>query len=113
MAGVTLLAFGSGAPDIFASLSAFEAESTSGIFMGISVLFGSSLFILGCVTSITLSYSPKKITMNRSFFLRDSLFLIASYLLLIYAVAIHGMIDFGFSMSFIGLYIMYVITVVI
>mmetsp|Transcript_30400 Transcript_30400/g.22162 ORF Transcript_30400/g.22162 Transcript_30400/m.22162 type:complete len:114 (+) Transcript_30400:292-633(+) len=113
MAGVTLLAFGAGAPDVFASFSASEAESDSGIFMAISVLLGSSLFILACVTSIVLSYSPKKITMNRPFFLRDSLFLLASYSLLFYAVAIRGMIDFSLSMSFIGLYILYVITVVI
>lgn len=110
---MTLLAFGAGAPDVFASLSASEAESLSGIFMGISVLLGSSLFILACVTALVLQSSPVIIKMNKPFFLRDCVFLFASYGILLYAVLIHGMIDFSLSMAFIGLYISYVLTVLV
>jgi sodium/potassium/calcium exchanger 6 len=49
LAGVTLLAFGAGAPDVFASLSA--SEDAEGIQMGLAVLLGSSLFILAVVSS--------------------------------------------------------------
>jgi len=45
LAGVTLLAFGGGAPDVFASLSASRGGGVEGIEMAIAVLLGSSLFI--------------------------------------------------------------------
>ena len=43
LSGVTLLAFGGGAPDIFASLSAASGGEIEGVEMGISTLLGSSL----------------------------------------------------------------------
>ena len=45
LAGVTLMAFGGGAPDVFASLSASKGGDIEGIEMAIAVLLGSSLFI--------------------------------------------------------------------
>lgn len=45
------MAFGAGAPDVFASLSASEDADVQGIQLGLSVLLGSSLFILAVVTS--------------------------------------------------------------
>lgn len=58
LAGVTLLAFGSGATDVFASLSASEDADPAGVQMGISVLLGSSLFILSIITSLVVLASP-------------------------------------------------------
>jgi solute carrier family 24 (sodium/potassium/calcium exchanger), member 6 len=77
-AGVTLLAFGAGAPDVFASLSASEGATAEGIHMGISVLLGSSLFILAIVTSLVVFSSPKDIKLNKHFFLRDCFFLLVA-----------------------------------
>lgn len=54
LAGVTLLAFGAGAPDVFASLSASEEADIEGVQLGLSVLLGSSLFILAGVTAAVL-----------------------------------------------------------
>ena len=75
LAGVTLMAFGAGAPDVFASISASEGGDTQGIVMGISVLLGSSLFILAVVTSLVILSSPQDIKLKCSFFLRDAYFL--------------------------------------
>jgi len=58
LAGVTLMAFGAGAPDVFASISASEGGDIEGIVMGISVLLGSSLFVLSIVTSLVILSSP-------------------------------------------------------
>jgi sodium/potassium/calcium exchanger 6 len=56
LAGVTLLAFGAGAPDVFASLSASTGHD--GIQMGIGVLLGSSFFILSVIAALTIFASP-------------------------------------------------------
>ena len=58
LAGVTLLAFGGGAPDVFASLSAAGGGDLEGIEMGIAVLVGSSLFIISVVNAVIIYYSP-------------------------------------------------------
>jgi len=65
LAGVTLLAFGAGAPDVFASLSASKDATASGVQMGLSVLLGSSLFILAIATSATLFASPEPIKVKK------------------------------------------------
>lgn len=48
---MTLLAFGAGSPDVFASLSASEDADVEGIQMALAVLLGSSLFSLTVVSS--------------------------------------------------------------
>ena len=53
-----MLAFGAGAPDVFASLSASEEADIEGIQLGLAVLLGSSLFILAGVTAAVLFGSP-------------------------------------------------------
>jgi len=107
------LAFGAGAPDIFASLSASEDADVQGIQLGLSVLLGSSLFILTIVTSCCIIYSPKDIKLNKIFFLRDSLFLLLGQIVLLYATLVRGNIDMTTSISFVALYLLYVIVVFI
>ncbi len=80
-----MLAFGAGAPDVFASLSASGDADIEGIQLGLAVLLGSSLFILAAVTSAVLFGSPHEIVLNQWFFMRDSLFLMIAYAALIYA----------------------------
>ena len=52
---------------MFASLSASEGNSSEGIHMGISVLLGSSLFILAIVTALVVLASPRDIKLNKHF----------------------------------------------
>ena len=111
LSGVTLLAFGGGAPDIFASLSAASGGEIEGVEMGISTLLGSSLFILSGILSLCIIYSPTAIEFNKQFFIRDCLFLILSLLLLLYAIVVRGLIDMIMSVAFIGLYAIYVLVV--
>ena len=111
LAGVTLLAFGGGAPDVFASLSAAQGGETEGIDMAIAVLLGSSLFILSVIASGVMHWSPQSIHMKKQFFIRDTSFLFIGVSLLLYAITIRGCIDTIMSMAFIILYVTYVIVV--
>ena len=49
--------------------------------------------------------------MNRSFFIRDSFFLLSGVLVILYCIAIRGNIDLTMSFVFIGLYAFYVVAV--
>ena len=113
LAGVTLLAFGAGAPDVFASLSASEEADIEGIQLGLAVLLGSSLFILAGVTAAVLFGSPHDIVLNKWFFIRDSLFLMIAYIALIYATLYREIIDMPMAIAFVVLYGVYVVTVLI
>lgn len=111
LAGVTLMAFGAGAPDVFASISASEGGDMEGIVMGISVLLGSSLFILSVVTSLVILSSPSDIKLNWQFFLRDVFFLFCSLVLMMISMVYFERIDMTMSLCFLGLYTLYVVTV--
>jgi solute carrier family 24 (sodium/potassium/calcium exchanger), member 6 len=113
LTGVTLLAFGAGAPDVFASLSASKDATASGVQMGLSVLLGSSLFILAIATSATLFASPEPIKVKKWLFLRDCFFLIAAEILLGYAIALRGKLDMLMSVTMICLYLVYVVFVIV
>ena len=112
LAGVTLLAFGGGAPDVLSSLSATSGGDVEGIEMGIAILLGSSLCTLAFV-SAAIYFSPVPIQLNKWLFGRDALFLLSSMLLLMYSISIRGKIDFWMSVSFIALYVFYVTVVLI
>ena len=111
LAGVTLLAFGGGAPDVFTSLTAIQGGEFSGIEMGIATLIGSSLFILAIVSAGVIMSSPGPIKLNKSFFARDTFFLNMGLIILLYAIAVRGCIDILMSVLFLGLYVVYVVTV--
>ena len=111
LAGVTLLAFGAGAPDVFASISASTGGDPSGIQMGISVLLGSSLFILAVVTSCVILSAPESIQVKKPFFIRDTAFLLLALLLLLHATLVKEQIDLAASLAFVGLYASYVLVV--
>ena len=113
LAGVTLLAFGAGAPDVFASISAARGGDPEGIEMGISVILGSSFFILTVILSAVVLYSPTVIKMNKAFFARDALFLMLSELLLVYSIVLRGVIDLQMSLAFLALYAVYVLVVIL
>lgn len=110
---MTLLAFGAGAPDVFASLSASEGADLGGIQLGISVLLGSSLFILATVTAAVLIGSPADVALNKWFFMRDTFFLLVAQLGLIYCIKVRQVIDMQASIGFVCVYAVYVAVVII
>lgn len=64
LAGVTLLAFGNGAPDVLASMSAGSSGSSDGLYLAVSSLLGSQIFVICAVSSAVILKSPSTIKMN-------------------------------------------------
>ena len=112
LAGVTFLAFGTGAPDVLSSISAGEGNDEGGIEMGFAIMLGSSLCILACVSAAVICYSPIEIKMTKRFFVRDAFFLFASILLLFYSILVRGHIDIVMSFLFLALYGVYAMVVI-
>lgn len=113
ISGVTMLAFGGSAPDLFSSLAASEGSSTEGIHMGIAVLCGSALFMIGFITCLVIQAAPTdEFPLNRDFLLRDSLFLLLAQLLLLGAIIFKGSLSLQMGYLFVALYGVYVLVVI-
>ena len=75
---------------MFASLSAANGNDLEGIEMAIAVLLGSALFIQSVINASVIYFSPSDISLNKTFFTRDSIFFAIGLLTLFYAIAIRG-----------------------
>ncbi|KNE71639.1 hypothetical protein AMAG_16197 [Allomyces macrogynus ATCC 38327] len=106
LAGVTLLAFGNGSPDLVSTFSALTSGA-GGLALG--ELVGAAAFIttmvLGCVAYIA------PFTLNKAAFLRDGLFFVGS-LILILIVAFDHAITLAESIALMAYYALYVAVVV-
>jgi sodium/potassium/calcium exchanger 6 len=111
LAGVTILAFGNGAPDLFTAMSAGSSDAVTTM----SPLLGSALFISTVVVGLS-TYASKpdlKIKVTSSLFLRDlTLFILMNIYLLVILFWIKE-ITYLVAFSFAFIYIAYVIVVVI
>lgn len=68
LAGVTLLAFGNGSPDIFASLANFSGDTE----LMYSELMGAALFVTGFIAGLIIFLRPMKIISSN--YVRDVMF---------------------------------------
>ncbi|OQS07341.1 Ca2 :Cation Antiporter (CaCA) Family [Thraustotheca clavata] len=108
VAGVTFLAFGNGAPDVFSSL----ASSTSGTMeTGLNALLGGAMFVTTIVVgSILLSSSAKTVQIAPRTFCRDVLSLLGVVALISLCVVDKST---SFMIFFPIFYIAYVLVVVL
>jgi sodium/potassium/calcium exchanger 6 len=122
LAGVTLLAFGNGAPDIFASIasasSATRATNTNIIGdnnSAASALLGSAFFIISVVqTLVTRAAKPDQaVKVTPVFFIRDLVSVFISLLYLLIHILFIGFINIWSSIGFFLLYLIFVIVVLI
>ena len=107
VAGVTILAFGNGAPDFFTSLAAFKSSTNVNIGMG-SVL-GAGIFITSLVFGSVAMVRPFK-TVRRPV-LRDISFYLLAATILLY-VCIDGRVTKYEALVLVSLYVVYVSLVV-
>ncbi|XP_051505604.1 mitochondrial sodium/calcium exchanger protein isoform X1 [Myxocyprinus asiaticus] len=108
VAGVTFLAFGNGAPDVFSAMAAFSHPQTAGLAIG--ALFGAGIFVTTVVAgSIAL---VKPFTVASRPFLRDVIFYMAA-VFWTFTILYKGHITLGEAVGYLGLYIVYVLTVVV
>ncbi|KAI8870140.1 hypothetical protein GQ42DRAFT_162944 [Ramicandelaber brevisporus] len=107
IAGVTLLALGNGAPDLFTTFSALKAGS-AGLALG--ELIGAASFISSVVVGTMVLIKP--FAVDRVQFLRDVLFLIATLLMVVW-IAWWKQITAANSQFMIIMYIAYVVSVML
>ncbi|XP_032085596.1 mitochondrial sodium/calcium exchanger protein [Thamnophis elegans] len=106
--GVTFLAFGNGAPDIFSAVVAFSDPRTAGLAIG--ALFGAGIFVTTVVAGGIALVRP--FTAASRPFLRDAIFYMIAVFLTFVALYFEQ-VTLAEALSFLGLYIFYVLTVVV
>ncbi|KAG1500047.1 hypothetical protein G6F47_005616 [Rhizopus delemar] len=106
MAGVTVLAFGNGSPDLFSTFTAMNSGSGS---LAIGELIGAAFFIVSVVSGcmgIIRPFQSKRIT-----FMRDASFLTGAIMMMTWIVY-HRRICWYHGLLLITYYLLYVIVVV-
>ncbi|KAM9096740.1 mitochondrial sodium/calcium exchanger protein isoform X2 [Sarcophilus harrisii] len=108
VAGVTFLAFGNGAPDVFSALVAFSNARTAGLAIG--ALFGAGVLVTTVVAGSIAIIRPFTAA-SRPFF-RDIIFYMVA-IFLTSTVLYTGKVTLAWSLGYLGIYIFYVFTVVL
>ncbi|XP_066187446.1 mitochondrial sodium/calcium exchanger protein isoform X2 [Sylvia atricapilla] len=108
VAGVTFLAFGNGAPDVFSAVVAFSDPRTAGLAIG--AIFGAGVFVTTVVAGGIALVKP--FTAASRPFLRDVIFYMVA-VFVTFVVLYVGRIRLGEALGYLGLYVFYVLTVVL
>ncbi|KAF6278519.1 solute carrier family 8 member B1 [Rhinolophus ferrumequinum] len=108
VAGVTFLAFGNGAPDIFSALVAFSDPHTASLALG--ALFGAGVLVTTVVAGGIAILRP--FTAASRPFLRDIIFYMVAVFLTFTALYL-GRVTLAWALGYLGLYVFYVFTVVL
>nr|XP_028566950.1 mitochondrial sodium/calcium exchanger protein [Podarcis muralis]XP_028566952.1 mitochondrial sodium/calcium exchanger protein [Podarcis muralis]XP_028566953.1 mitochondrial sodium/calcium exchanger protein [Podarcis muralis] len=108
VAGVTFLAFGNGAPDVFSAVVAFSDPRTAGLAVG--ALFGAGIFVTTVVAGGIALVRP--FTAASRPFLRDAIFYMVAVFLTFVALYFEE-VSLAEALSYLCLYIFYVLTVVV
>ncbi|XP_012519023.1 PREDICTED: sodium/potassium/calcium exchanger 6, mitochondrial [Propithecus coquereli] len=108
VAGVTFLAFGNGAPDIFSALVAFSDPRTAGLALG--ALFGAGVLVTTVVAGGIATLHP--FTAASRPFLRDIVFYMVA-VFLTFTVLFRGRVTLAWALGYLGLYAFYVVTVIL
>ncbi|XP_027718454.1 mitochondrial sodium/calcium exchanger protein isoform X2 [Vombatus ursinus] len=108
VAGVTFLAFGNGAPDVFSALVAFSNSRTAGLAIG--ALFGAGVLVTTVVAGGIAIIQPFTAA-SRPFF-RDIIFYMVAIFLTFTALYM-GKVTLAWSLGYLGFYAFYVFTVVL
>jgi hypothetical protein len=110
VAGITLLAIGNGAPDVFTAYAALDKADD--LSLELSALLGASIFILTVVLgSVILVAEVSSSTIRRTDFVRD----LSAYVVvvgIVIAISLDGKIHVYESVAFLAAYIAYIALVV-
>jgi sodium/potassium/calcium exchanger 6 len=111
VAGVTLLSLGNGAPDVFASVVSFASGDGGGV--GLSSALGGALFVstvVAGVVALAVGGARGGVAVEWRGFVRDLCFLLLALCYLL-AVLVNGEITVWVAVSFVSLYVGYVVLV--
>ncbi|KAK2902160.1 mitochondrial sodium/calcium exchanger protein [Channa argus] len=107
VAGVTFLALGNGAPDIFSAMAAFSHPHTAGLAVG--ALFGAGIFVTTVVAGSVALVKPFAVASRP--FLRDVIFYMAA-VFWTFCILYRGTTTLGETLGYLSLYVVYVFTVI-
>uniref|UniRef100_A0A1I8B4T6 Na_Ca_ex domain-containing protein n=1 Tax=Meloidogyne hapla TaxID=6305 RepID=A0A1I8B4T6_MELHA len=110
IAGITFMAFGNGAPDIFGSIVSVISAPKPRADLAISELLGGSIFVTSCVVA-AIALSRPFLLMRRPI-LRDICFHSAALVLLLIVANWEGKMPLWQPLAFLALYSIYATTVV-
>ncbi|KAL6114268.1 slc8b1 [Pungitius sinensis] len=108
VAGVTFLALGNGAPDVFSAIAAFSHPHTAGLAVG--ALFGAGIFVTTVVAGSVALVKPFAVASRP--FLRDVIFYMVA-VFWTFLMLFRGTTALGETLGYLGLYVAYVLTVII
>ncbi|XP_066509490.1 mitochondrial sodium/calcium exchanger protein-like isoform X2 [Hoplias malabaricus] len=108
VAGVTFLALGNGAPDVFSAMAAFSRPQTGGLAIG--ALFGAGIYVTTVVAGSIALVKPFRVASRP--FLRDIIFYIAA-VFWTFTILYKRHIDLKEALGYLGLYVLYVIVVIV
>ncbi|XP_053276571.1 mitochondrial sodium/calcium exchanger protein [Pleuronectes platessa] len=108
VAGVTFLALGNGAPDIFSAIAAFSHPHTAGLAVG--ALFGAGIFVTTVVAGSVALVKPFAVASRP--FLRDVIFYMVA-VFWTFLMLYRGTTALAEILGYLGLYVVYVLTVII
>jgi Ca2+/Na+ antiporter len=112
VAGVTFLAFGNGAPDVFTQVTSFTAENglDRTALIGINTMLGSSMFVVTMVVGTVAILSPCQVASK--IYLRDVSFFIIAITMIVF-VGFFGKLTLSGGIFLFVVYFSYVAVVLI
>ena len=119
IAGVTLLALGNGAPDVFSAIAAGgDSGDNSDVMLAVSGLMGSVFFITTIVMALVVNTADekienKKVKVTKRFFLRDLLFLFIMCGYLLACMLGFKKLNLALSAGLLATYVIFVVVVII
>uniref|UniRef100_A0A1I7UHE7 Na_Ca_ex domain-containing protein n=1 Tax=Caenorhabditis tropicalis TaxID=1561998 RepID=A0A1I7UHE7_9PELO len=111
VAGVTFMAFGNGAPDVFGAIASVLSSPTPKADLALGELFGAGLFVTTMVLAVTIFTKPFKAEVFSS--IRDIAFYLVALSFLALCFVFYDHVELWMPVSFLGIYLLYVCTVIL